>query len=208
MLGVVFIVWLPAFCVFIHLLTDRRLDCFWFCPPRTELLWNLHECPSVCGRVSPSVLVSAWAWSSRVVWACVTARSVVFRSGRVIFYFRQHSAGWGLRLLGSLASTWHCQSFLVEAVLVEGLWRLSVVLVCISLLTNDESSVFLSVFIGQMNLFSVEMPFLIFGEFFLKMKVLSWENCILTCSCKRSYREVLVALYQISPVVTSCKTII
>jgi len=50
---------------------------------------------------------------------------------------------------------------------------LSAVSVCISLLTNDESSVFLSVLIGQMNLFSVEMPFLIFGEFFLKMKVLS-----------------------------------
>jgi len=45
--------------------------------------------------------------------------------------------------------------------------------VCISLLTNDESSFVLSVLMGQLNLFSVEMPFLIFGEFFLKMKVLS-----------------------------------
>lgn len=32
---------------------------------------------------------------------------------------------------------------------------------------------FLSVLIGQMNLFSVEMTFLIFGELFLKIKVLS-----------------------------------
>ena len=123
-------VWLPTFCVFIHLLMDRHLDCFRFCPPGIELLWNVPECLSVCGRVSPFVPVSAWAWISRVVCACAEAVSSFISTSEARCESCSCSAALPTRGAVSLSA---------EAGPVGGLWRLAAV----SLLTNDESFFFL-----------------------------------------------------------------